>query len=260
MAQRFPRRPLTRARCRSPAVTGRGEDSFHRAGPSQASVPHLAPRQRGEVGRALASPGEGPSHNRFRNSCEAPDKSGAIPANRPLHTFMKTCAVALCSLALAVALGCESNSEKGVDARPDGQTVCPGRGPTTCISGYHDDPVTCLCTPDATRDALDAADVEDTRPPDPRDADDPCEGREEAACGATPACFALRGVPLADYCRGSSSTAYAGCVSGGPDGGGAETWARQESTGKESVFPTTQLPSGWTAIASPACPGDAGVD
>jgi len=51
---------------------------------------------------------------------------------------------------------------------------------------------------------------------------------------------------------------FLGCVSGGPDGGAAITWARETSSGKMARFSTTQLPAGWMPVPTPSCP-DAGT-
>jgi hypothetical protein len=88
----------------------------------------------------------------------------------------------------------------------------------------------------------------------PGDTHPGCPGRDEQACAATADCYALRGVALSTHCRDENMTEFAGCVSGGPSGGAAVTWAQQAGTGRVLRFSTTQLPAGWTAIAPPLCP------
>ena len=88
----------------------------------------------------------------------------------------------------------------------------------------------------------------------------PCAERGEASCTTGAGCFAIRGVPFGDLCEGRATMTFAGCVSGGPDGGTMITWARQQATGQIFQFPTTQVPPGWARFAEPACPSDGGAD
>ncbi len=87
-----------------------------------------------------------------------------------------------------------------------------------------------------------------------------CAERGEASCTTSAGCFSIRGVPFGDLCEGRATMTFAGCVSGGPDGGMMITWARQQATGRIFQFPTTQVPPGWARIAEPVCPSNGGAD
>jgi hypothetical protein len=90
--------------------------------------------------------------------------------------------------------------------------------------------------------------------------DSPCAVRGESTCAASAGCFAIRAVPFVEICQGGTTSIFAGCVSGGPDGGPGITWGRQDGTGQIVRFPTTQMPAGWTKIAEPSCTPDGGLD
>lgn len=77
-------------------------------------------------------------------------------------------------------------------------------------------------------------------------------------CAAAPGCFAIVGVSLDSICRGELTPEFAGCVSGGPDGGPAVTWG--VSGGRILRFSSTQLPAGWTRLSTAQCAHDAGAD
>jgi hypothetical protein len=56
--------PLTRARYRSPDLSPLSRGEVKNGSGAILVALHLAPRERGEVGRAAASPGEGPTQNK----------------------------------------------------------------------------------------------------------------------------------------------------------------------------------------------------
>ena len=86
-----------------------------------------------------------------------------------------------------------------------------------------------------------------------------CFSLSEQACVSNPGCTRIRGLSLEDFCAGRLTAAtFKGCVSGGPDGGAAVIWARENSSGRTAQFSTTQLPAGWMQVNTPPCP-DAGT-
>jgi hypothetical protein len=86
-----------------------------------------------------------------------------------------------------------------------------------------------------------------------------CPALSEEACLSNAGCTRIRGLSLEDFCAGRMAAAFAGCVTGGPDGGAAIIWGREDRSGRTAQFSTTQLPAGWTQVGMPACPGDGGI-
>lgn len=83
----------------------------------------------------------------------------------------------------------------------------------------------------------------------------PCPALNEAGCvAAAGRCHSIFAQSLEQHCNGGGSAIFAGCVTGGPDGGAAITWGLNEATGQRARFSSTQLPNGWTPIEEPACP------
>jgi hypothetical protein len=92
----------------------------------------------------------------------------------------------------------------------------------------------------------------------PEDIQSRCEDRTETTCEPA-GCVPLRALGEDAFCRGTTERDFKGCT-GAADGGGAETWASQGPGQKAALFPTTQLPSGWSRVSPPSCSRDGGVD
>jgi uncharacterized protein YbdZ (MbtH family) len=84
-----------------------------------------------------------------------------------------------------------------------------------------------------------------------------CEQRQEGDCGRAQGCYGLYGTTLEAICGEVGGGTVFACVSGGPDGGQAQTWARQSTTGQVAAFTTTQIPNGWQVVSAPPCGMDA---
>jgi hypothetical protein len=131
---------------------------------------------------------------------------------------------------------------------------CAANGPPRCTdrrctANPVPGPLPIPVPPDAGNDlAPDTVTATDT-------ASENCFVLSEQACLSNPRCTRIGGLLLEDFCAGRTTAArFLGCVSGGPDGGAAVTWARDSASGKTAQFSTTQLPAGWTQVNTPACP------
>lgn len=153
--------------------------------------------------------------------------------------------VAAFVLCLPLLFGCKHENHQPVDAGCDaslrGDCWCPGRGPAACSDGFHLDLVSCLCTRDSSN-----ASVE-------KETAGQCLGQDEASCSTNGACHPLLGLSFQAFCAGGTIAQFEACLSGGPDGGAAETWAKHVSSGRIARFQTTELPPGWSVVSQPAC-------
>jgi hypothetical protein len=163
---------------------------------------------------------------------------------------MRQSAMILLTALLYASAGCVDDTADNADAAPARLDAGDDRA--------RDSVLETVTNPDGTN-------LHDTAPAEAPDAvtdtvAQDCFALSEQACVSNTNCTRIRGLSLDDFCAGRlTAAAFKGCVSGGPDGGAAVIWAREDRNGETAQFSTTQLPAGWKQVNMPAC-ADGGTD